>query len=57
MPILPFLTRRILIRRPGRMARWRVILFRLLNRHEPGAARYYGIPANRVVEVETRVEL
>jgi KUP system potassium uptake protein len=44
-------------RRTGRMARWRVSLFRLLKRNERSATMYYGIPPNRVVELGTRVEL
>ncbi len=41
----------------GRMFRWRVRLFRLLKRNERSATLYFGIPANRVVELGTRVEL
>jgi KUP system potassium uptake protein len=41
----------------GRMFRWRVMLFRWLKRNERSATLYFGIPANRVVELGTRVEL
>jgi KUP system potassium uptake protein len=41
----------------ARMFRWRVKLFRLLKRNERSATLYFGIPANRVVELGTRVEL
>jgi KUP system potassium uptake protein len=41
----------------ARMFRWRVKLFRLLRRNERSATLYFGIPANRVVELGTRVEL
>jgi KUP system potassium uptake protein len=41
----------------ARMFRWRVKLFRLLKRNERSASLYFGIPANRVVELGTRVEL
>jgi KUP system potassium uptake protein len=40
-----------------RMMRWRVRLFRLLKQNERSASLYFGIPANRVVELGTRVEL
>ncbi|MEP6492034.1 MAG: KUP/HAK/KT family potassium transporter [bacterium] len=40
-----------------RMIRWRVKLFRLLKRNERSASLYFRIPANRVVELGTRVEL
>jgi KUP system potassium uptake protein len=41
----------------ARMFRWRVKLFRLLRQNERSATLYFGIPANRVVELGTRVEL
>jgi KUP system potassium uptake protein len=41
----------------ARMFRWRVKLFRLLKRNERSASLYFSIPANRVVELGTRVEL
>jgi KUP system potassium uptake protein len=37
--------------------RWRVTLFRWLKRNERGATLYFGIPADRVVELGTRVAL
>jgi KUP system potassium uptake protein len=44
-------------RAAGRMRRWRVKLFELLKRNERSATLYFNIPANRVVELGTRVEL
>jgi KUP system potassium uptake protein len=41
----------------ARMFRWRVKLFRLLRRNERSATLYFDMPANRVVELGTRVEL
>jgi KUP system potassium uptake protein len=41
----------------GRMRRWRVKFFELLKRNERSATLYFNIPANRVVELGTRVEL
>lgn len=41
----------------ARMVAWRAKLFRLLKRNERSATLYFGIPANRVVELGTRVEL
>jgi KUP system potassium uptake protein len=41
----------------GRMMQWRVKLFQLLKRNERSANLYFHIPANRVVELGTRVEL
>jgi KUP system potassium uptake protein len=41
----------------GPMFRWRVMLFRWLKRNERSATLYFGIPAGRVVELGTRVEL
>ena len=40
-----------------RMMSWRVKLFRLLKQNERSASLYFGFPANRVVELGTRVEL
>jgi KUP system potassium uptake protein len=44
-------------RKASRMARWRVKLFRFLQRNERSASLYFRIPPNRVVELGTRVEL
>ena len=43
-------------RRPG-LARWRKRLFALLNRNASGAAEFFALPADRVVELGTRVDL
>jgi KUP system potassium uptake protein len=43
--------------RRARLPRWRVKLFRLLQRNERSATMYFGIPPNRVVELGARVEL
>ena len=40
-----------------RMTRWRALLFRLLERAERNPGESLGIPSERVVEVETRVEM
>jgi K+ transporter len=43
---------------PGdRMARWRVKLFRLLERGERSAAQYFGIPAEQVRESDAPDEV
>jgi KUP system potassium uptake protein len=42
--------------KPG-LARWRKILFATLNRNASGAAEFFALPADRVVEVGTRIEL
>jgi KUP system potassium uptake protein len=42
--------------RPG-MARWRERLFAVMSRNTRNAASYFGIPANRAVEVGLQVEL
>jgi len=39
------------------MKRWRAKLFGLLRRNERSVALYFGIPANRVIELGTRVEI
>ncbi len=41
---------------PG-MQRWRKRLFALLNRNASGAAEFFALPADRVVELGTRIEL
>jgi K+ transporter len=40
-----------------RMAWWRMLLLRLLQRRERRAAEYFGIPSDRVIEVEHRIDL
>jgi KUP system potassium uptake protein len=42
--------------KPG-LARWRKILFATLNRNASGAAEFFALPADRVVELGTRIEL
>jgi KUP system potassium uptake protein len=42
--------------RPG-MARWRKSLFAFLSRNARTATAYFGIPADRVVELGMQVEL
>jgi len=39
------------------MARWRLRLFRLLEHYEPSAAESYGIPRDRVVDLDIDVHL
>jgi K+ transporter len=40
-----------------RMAWWRMLLFRLMQRRERWAGKYFGIPSDRVIEVEHRTDL
>ena len=42
--------------KPG-LARWRKVLFATLNRNASGAAEFFALPADRVVELGTRIEL
>jgi K+ transporter len=39
------------------MAWWRMLLFRLLQRHERRPAKYFGIRSDRVIEMEHRIDL
>jgi KUP system potassium uptake protein len=39
------------------MARWRKTLFSFLSRNSVSATAYFGIPANRVVELGMQVNL
>jgi len=43
--------------RADQMARWRVKLFRLLERRERSAAQYFGIPAEQVRESDAPDEV
>lgn len=53
-----FLNReRIITRKVPGMARWRGSLFALLQRNAMSATDYFKIPANRVVELGTQIEL
>jgi len=38
------------------MARWRKKLFSIMARNARSATQYFGIPANRVVELGTQIE-
>jgi KUP system potassium uptake protein len=38
------------------MARWRKKLFSVMARNARSATQYFGIPANRVVELGTQIE-
>jgi K+ transporter len=40
-----------------RMGWWRMLLFRLMHRRERRAGTYFGIPSDRVIEVEHRTDL
>jgi KUP system potassium uptake protein len=42
--------------KPG-LPRWRKVLFATLNRNASGAAEFFALPADRVVELGTRIEL
>ncbi|MGZ3184587.1 MAG: potassium transporter Kup [Telluria sp.] len=53
-----FIARQTVISTPGAgMASWREHLFVGLNRNARGAADYYQIPPNRVIELGTQVEI
>jgi len=53
-----FIARQTVISTPGTgMAPWREHLFVTMSRNARGAADYYQIPANRVIELGTQVEI
>jgi KUP system potassium uptake protein len=53
-----FIARQTVISVPGRgMAPWREHLYITMSRNARGAADYYRIPANRVIELGTQVEI
>ncbi len=53
-----FIARQTLISTPGYgMARWREHLFVAMSRNARGAADFYKIPTNRVIELGTQVEI
>ena len=53
-----FIARQTLISTPGSgMAAWRERLFVAMSRNARGAADYYQIPTNRVIELGTQVEI
>jgi len=53
-----YIARQTVIPRVGKdMALWREVLFASMSRNARDAADYYGLPANRVIEVGTQVEI
>ena len=50
-----FIARSMVIEGPGDMPRWRCALFAWMTRQAEGAASYFGLPANQVVELGTQV--
>ncbi len=53
-----FLSRQTLVPRLGKdMALWREKLFALMSRNSSSAISFFKLPANRVVELGTRIEL
>jgi KUP system potassium uptake protein len=41
----------------SRMMRWRKVLFAFMSRNAATSAAYYGLPANRVVEFGSQIQL
>jgi KUP system potassium uptake protein len=41
---------------PSKMARWRKKLFVVMSRNAQSAARFFGLPSNRVVELGAQIE-
>lgn len=52
-----FVARSTIVDGPGAMQRWRCSLFGWMTRQAEGAATYFRLPANRVVELGTQVML
>ena len=52
-----FVTRSLIVERPGTMSSWRGALFGWMMRQSESAASYFRLPANRVVELGTQVIL
>ncbi|MFA5203917.1 MAG: potassium transporter Kup [Lentisphaeria bacterium] len=53
-----FLSRETIVRgRPSAMSTWRGAVFALLSRNAQPATAFYGLPANRVVELGMQIEL
>ena len=52
-----FVTRSLIVERPGTMSSWRGALFGWMMRQSESAASYFRLPANRVVELGTQVML
>jgi KUP system potassium uptake protein len=47
----------LLVTGRSRMARWRKVLFTVLSRNSRPATAFFGLPANRVVEMGAQIEL
>ena len=43
--------------RSAGLPRWKLALFRVMSRNARDAAAYFGLPANRVVELGAQVQL
>ena len=53
-----FIARQTVVAHPTRgMAMWREHIFVTMSRHARGAADYYQIPSNRVIELGTKIEI
>jgi len=52
-----FVARSSIVDGPGELPRWRCALFSWMSRQSEGAASYFNLPANRVVELGTQVLL
>jgi len=52
-----FVARSFIVEGPGKLPRWRALLFAWMTRQSEGAASYYKLPPNRVVEVGTQITL
>ena len=53
-----YISRQTIISTPGSgMSRWREHIFVLMSRNARGAADYYQIPANRVIELGSQIEI
>jgi KUP system potassium uptake protein len=52
-----FIARSTVVDGPGQMAGWRCGLFGWMTRQSEGAAYYFNLPSNRVVELGTQVML
>lgn len=52
-----FVARSMVMDGPGELSRWRCALFSWMTRQAEGAASYFKLPANRVVELGTQVIL
>ncbi len=52
-----FVARSVIIDGPGALPRWQCNLYAWLTRQSEGAAAYYRLPANQVIELGTQVML